>query len=238
MTEHKPRLARLVAILTQLQSKRLVTARELADKHQVSIRTVYRDIRTLEQSGIPIFTEEGRGYSLVEGYSLPPVMFTEAEAHALITAAHLIRKDKDQSLVEHYERVVIKMKATLQFRQKAQAELLSERIQIRNNPHAEKNSKYLIQIQSALANFQVIQIDYFSLNEEKSQRKIEPFALYSTQGNWILLAYCRKRKDFRAFRLDRIQQLRQTGEAFEPHKLTLEQYFENCRKKWEKNNNP
>ena len=238
MTEPKPRLARLVAILTQLQSKRIVTARELAERHQISMRTIYRDIRTLEQSGVPIVTEEGKGYSLVEGYTLPPVMFTEEEAHAMITAQHLIRKNKDQSLVEHYEKVVTKIKATLQYRQKAQTELLSDRIQIRNNPKTERTSNYLIQLQSALANFEVLHLDYLSLNNEHSLRKIEPFALYSTQGNWIHLAFCRKRKDFRAFRLDRIQALRKTGEHFEPHNFTLEQYFENCRKKWEQKKHP
>ena len=238
MTEPKPRLARLVAILTQLQSKRIVTARELAERHQISMRTIYRDIRTLEQSGVPIVTEEGKGYSLVEGYTLPPVMFTEEEAHAMITAQHLIRKNKDQSLVEHYEKVVTKIKATLQYRQKAQTELLSDRIQIRNNPKTERTSNYLIQLQSALANFEVLHLDYLSLNNEHSVRKIEPFALYSTQGNWIHLAFCRIRKDFRAFRLDRIQALRKTGEHFEPHNFTLEQYFEKCRKKWEQKKHP
>jgi predicted DNA-binding transcriptional regulator YafY len=76
MEKDKPRLARLTAILTQLQSKRVVSAREIAEKHDVSIRTIYRDIRILEQSGIPIFTQEGKGYSIVENYKLPPVMFT------------------------------------------------------------------------------------------------------------------------------------------------------------------
>ena len=69
MAETKPRLARLTAILTQLQAKKVVTATEIADKHNVSIRTVYRDIRTLEQSGIPILTEEGKGYSIMAGYT-------------------------------------------------------------------------------------------------------------------------------------------------------------------------
>ena len=73
MEKEKPRLARLTAILTQLQSKRIVTAREIAEKHQVSIRTVYRDIRTLEKSGIPVYTEEGKGYSIMEGYKLPAI---------------------------------------------------------------------------------------------------------------------------------------------------------------------
>jgi len=106
MPEDKPRLARLTAIMTQLQSKRIVTARDIADKHGVSIRTVYRDIRTLEKSGIPIVTEEGKGYSIMEGYKLPPVMFTEQEANALITAEQLISRNKDQSLTDHYRSAI------------------------------------------------------------------------------------------------------------------------------------
>ena len=80
------RLSRLTAILIQLQTKRLLTATQLADKFSVSIRTIYRDIRALEQAGVPIITEDGKGYTLMEGYRVPPVMFTEAQANALITA--------------------------------------------------------------------------------------------------------------------------------------------------------
>ena len=84
------RLSRLTAILTQLQTKRLLTATTLAEKFNVSVRTIYRDIRTLEQAGVPIITEDGKGYSLMEGYKIPPVMFTEAQANALITAEQLV----------------------------------------------------------------------------------------------------------------------------------------------------
>ncbi len=71
--QEKPRLSRLTAILTQLQSKQILTAREIAEKHNVSVRTIYRDIRTLENSGIPIVTEEGKGYSIKSGFNLPPI---------------------------------------------------------------------------------------------------------------------------------------------------------------------
>lgn len=118
MQKPKPRIARLTAIITQLQSKRLVTAREIAEKHAVSIRTVYRDIRTLEKSGIPIFTEDGKGYSLIEGYQLPPVMFTEDEANALITAQHIVDNNSDKSLVEKYKSAIDKIKSTLKYTQK------------------------------------------------------------------------------------------------------------------------
>lgn len=232
MAEDKPRLARLTAILTQLQSKRIVTAKDIAERHGVSIRTVYRDIKTLEQSGIPIITEEGKGYSIMEGYKLPPVMFTEDEANALITAEHLILKNKDQSLADQYQNAVTKIKSVLRLSQKDKTEIIAQRIQIRNNKNNEKTSNYLIQLQSLIANFQVVQIDYLSLDNHRSERKIEPFALYTTNDNWILIAFCRKRNDFRAFRLDCIQQLSTTVEHFEPHKITLEQYFEECRKKW------
>ncbi len=80
------RLTRLLALLTYLQSKRMVTAPELAQRFSVSVRTIYRDIRALEQAGVPIGTEEGKGYFLMDGYRLPPVQFTEEEANALITA--------------------------------------------------------------------------------------------------------------------------------------------------------
>ena len=92
------RISRLIAILTQLQSRRLVKATKIAEKFGVSVRTIYRDIRTLEDAGVPIFTEEGKGYSLMEGYRIPPVMFTEDEANAIITAELLIYACKDESL--------------------------------------------------------------------------------------------------------------------------------------------
>ena len=235
MAEDKPRLARLTAIMTQLQSKKIVTARDIAEKHGVSIRTVYRDIRTLEKSGIPIVTEEGKGYSILDGYKIPPVMFTEEEANALITAEQIISNNKDKSLVDQYHSAIEKIRAVLKFTQKGKTELLSERLQIRTNIESEKTSDYLIQIQSAITNYKLIEINYQSLQGKTSTREIEPFALIHTQDNWVLIAYCRLRTDFRAFRLDCMLNIAKKGVAFEPHKITLQEYFEEARKKWETN---
>jgi len=238
MEKEKPRLARLTAILTQLQSKSLVTARDIAEKHQISIRTVYRDIRTLEKSGIPIVTEEGRGYSIMEGYKVPPVMFTEHEANAIITAYHIIKKNKDRSLIDNYSAAVEKIRSVLKSNQKEKSELLSDRLHIRNNHENEVTSNHVIKIQSAITNNQILDLKYLSLQNKKSQRKIEPFALYSTQDNWIMIAQCQKAMEFRAFRLDCIESLQRTGHTFEPKEMTLDQYFEQRRKIWEKENNP
>ena len=203
----KPRLTRLTALLTQLQSKNILTAKKMAEKHQVSIRTIYRDIKTLEASGVPIVTEEGKGYSIMRGYHLPPIMFTENEANALITAEQLIIKNKDESFTENYKNAIIKIKSILKSSEKEKTELLSQRIVFRNNLENEKTSNYLMLLQSAITSFNLIKIGYLSLENKHTERTIESFALYSTQDNWLLIAFCRLRNDFRIFRLDHIQQL-------------------------------
>ena len=225
--EEKPRLSRLTAILTQLQSSRIVTAKTLAEKHNVSIRTIYRDIRTLEKSGVPVVTEEGKGYSMMEGYQLPPVMFTEDEANALITAEQLVLKNKDASFVQYYADAILKIKALLRGSQKDKASLLKDRIYFTDNYHHQRTSNDLMRIQSALTNFQVLNIDYLSLENKLTNRDVEPFALYSTEEKWLLIAYCRLRKAFRVFRIDLIQNIKNTYETFESHNMTLEEYYKN-----------
>jgi predicted DNA-binding transcriptional regulator YafY len=220
------RLSRLTAILTQLQTKRLLTATELANKFSVSIRTIYRDIRALEQSGVPVLTEEGKGYTLMEGYRIPPVMFTESEANALITAEQLILKNKDASFIRDYTEAVNKIKAVLRHTVKDKTNLLSERTRFTQNINRERNSNNLSELQSALTNFQVTSIEYNNEANKASSRLIEPFALLSTHENWLLVAWCRLRKEFRFFRLDRIKKLQVLDEKFIPHKMTLQEYFD------------
>ena len=133
------RLPRLTAILTQLQTKRILTSTTLAEKFGVSVRTIYRDIRALEQAGVPILTEDGKGYSLMEGYRIPPVMFTENEANALITAEQLVLKNKDSSLIKEYTEAINKIKSILLYSTKDKAELLSNRIAVSPAiPHTSK----------------------------------------------------------------------------------------------------
>lgn len=220
------RISRLTAILTQLQSRKLLTAKYFADKFSVSVRTIYRDIRALEQAGVPIQTEEGKGYSLMEHYRIPPVMFTESEANALITAEQLVLKNKDDSFIKEYSEAVTKIKALLSQNVKDKANLLSERVQYRQNFVNGITSNHLSALQYALTNFFLTEINYSNEENNTTTRIIEPFALINTQGNWLLLAWCRLRKEFRFFRLDRIEKLEVHTEKFEPHKMTLQEYFE------------
>ncbi|OAE90411.1 helix-turn-helix transcriptional regulator [Flavobacterium psychrophilum] len=224
------RLSRLTAILTQLQTKRLLTATELADKFSVSVRTIYRDIKALEQAGIPVLTEEGKGYTLMDGYRIPPVMFTESEANALITAEQLILKNKDASFVKEYTEAINKIKNVLRYSTKDKANFLSNRV-VFWQKEENKNTNYLAVIQLALTNFNVVQIKYAKQGQTTS-RTIEPFAVInSIDDNWILVALCRLRNDYRAFRLDRIEQLNILPETFQSHKISLEEFVEKWKLK-------
>ncbi|MEA5256608.1 YafY family protein [Arcicella aquatica] len=220
------RLSRLTAILTQLQTKRLLTARELANKFSVSIRTIYRDVRALEQAGVPILTEEGKGYTLMEGYKIPPVMFTESQANALILAEQLVLKNKDASFIKDYSEAIDKIKAVLGHSIKDKANLLAERTLFIQNINNERNSNNISELQFALTNFYLARIEYINEAENVTSRLIEPFALLSTQENWLLVAWCRLRNEFRFFRLDRIKKLEVLTEQFTPHEMTLQEYFD------------
>ncbi|GAL87775.1 DeoR family transcriptional regulator [Sporocytophaga myxococcoides] len=219
------RLSRLTAILTQLQTKRLLTATALADKFAVSVRTIYRDIRALEQAGVPIITEEGKGYKLMEGYRVPPVMFTEAQANALIIAEQLVLKNKDASFIKDYTEAVDKIKSVLNYSIKVKADLLSERTRFDQNINRERNSNNLSDLQFALTNYFLTKIEYANEQNQTSTRHIEPFALLSTE-NWLLIAYCRLRQEFRYFRLDRIKKLDILPDKFDPHRMTLQEFFD------------
>lgn len=220
------RLSRLVAILTQLQTNRVLTSTKLADKFSVSVRTIYRDIKALEQAGVPILTEDGKGYTLMEGYKIPPVMFTESEANALIIVEQLVLKNRDASLIKDYSEAVDKIKAVLRQTEKDKANLLSDRTKFDDIINFQINSNSLSVLQNALTNFYLARIEYTNAEGKYSKRIIEPFALLSILEGWLLVAYCRMRKEFRFFRLDRIGKLQILSEKFTPHKMTLQEYFE------------
>ncbi len=219
------RISRLTAILTQLQTKRRLTAASLSEKFGVSTRTIYRDLKALEKAGVPILTEEGKGYTLMEGYKIPPVMFTEKQANALILAEQLVLKNKDDSFVKDYSEAIDKIKSILRYTIKDKANLLANRTQYNQVINQERSSNNLSDLQNALTNYNLVRIQYINKEGTATNRLIEPFAVLSAE-NWYLVAWCRLRKEFRFFRLDRIQKMEILSENFEPHNLTLQEYFD------------
>lgn len=213
-----PRLDRLTSILIQLQSKRIVKAQEIADRFEISLRTVYRDIRTLEQAGVPIISEAGIGYSIMKEYRLPPVHFTEEEALSFITAGKFIEKLTDQSTIEAYQSALFKIKAVLAHGQKELVDDLSERIAVLKNQYLpeERNEHLNIGLfLKAINEKKVIQITYQTPGNEQGQsRKVEPVGIYTAGSNWYLIAFCQLRNDYRNFRIDRITSFDILAERF------------------------
>jgi predicted DNA-binding transcriptional regulator YafY len=221
------RISRLTAIAMQLQTKRLLTAAYLSDRFGVSVRTIYRDIKALEQAGVPVLTVEGKGFTLMDGYRVPPIMFTEAEAAALITAEQLIMHSTDASLAHEYQKATEKVRAVLQQSTRQRMEVLTDRIAVSPALKQSELSQSLSIIQKALTAYLVLRIDYHARHSDAiTVREVEPFALYySGQESWLLIAYCRLRRDFRMFSLDRITSVKILDEVFEPHQLTLAEYL-------------
>lgn len=231
MINDTKRLSRLTAILTQLQTKRLLTATELADKFLVSIRTVYRDIRTLEQAGVPIAGEAGKGYSLADGYRIPPVMFTQQEINALLTAQQYFRNNADKSAYNDLTNVVAKIKAIIRYSEKEKAEKLEQRMHIFRGEQTHETS-LLSGIQLAITNCWALKIKYHAIySNTVTDRFVEPLGVYLTKENWIMVAFCRLRNELREFRIDRILNLSTTTDTFSDRLFSFEEYFNSfCEK--------
>ncbi len=226
MEDTLPRLERLQSIMTLLQSGRLITSTLLSEKFQVSKRTIYRDIKSLEKSGTPIITIEGKGYQLMEGYTLPPVTFSEEEALALVTAYKLISTNKDKSLKKNHESAIEKIKAILRSTSKKHTAIVEDRIVSLHNLNRSTTSNTLVDIQHSIIDSKLLEIVYHSFSkEEQTTRIIEPMALYHTRDNWILIAWCRMRTAFREFRLDKILNMKRLEAGFPARSFDLLSYF-------------
>ena len=211
------RFDRIVAILIQLQSRRIVKAQDLADRFQVSLRTIYRDIRTLEASGVPIASEAGVGYSIMEGYRLPPVMFTREEAGSFVAAEKLMQKFTDKSLGAYYESAMYKLKSVLRGKEKDWVAALESQVMIdpAQNLFNEAIPNALEILFESIAEKKQVYLKYQSLEADNpSERFIEPVGLFHENNYWYVLGYCHLRKAYRQFRTDRILRIQRADKLF------------------------
>ncbi len=223
------RIERISAILIQLQSKKIVKAQEIADRFEISLRTVYRDIRSLEETGVPIIGEAGVGYSLVDGYRLPPIMFTKEEAMAFVTAEKLVEKFTDYSTKTSYNSALYKIKAVLKSSEKNEINLLSNHIEtVENRFSSPKSNIDLIEpILKSIAEKRQIKIDYFTNHsQENTSRTVEPVGIFHNGNNWYLVAYCLLRNDYRNFKINRISSFNTTEKHFEQAHPSLKSFLE------------
>ena len=228
------RIDRISAILIQLQSRRVVKASDIADRFGISLRTVYRDVKTLEEAGIPLIGEAGVGYSIMDGYRLPPVMFTRDEAAAFLTAEKLMEKLTDPLSDEHYKSAMYKIRSVLRNAEKDFLENIDGHIEVMKSRRVQVSKFDLNPLQlilKGIAQKNVITMHYFaSYSQEESKRSIEPVGVFYQDNYWHLIAWCRLRNDYRDFRLDRIANISLLDEQFKTQHPNLKEYISRSAK--------
>lgn len=219
------RFDRVVSILVLLQSRNVVRAQDISERFDVSLRTVYRDIRTLEEAGIPIYGEAGVGYSLADGYRLPPANFNQAEVRALTTAEKFMQNIADEPTVAAYKSAIVKIRAVLEPKNRQEAERLDDSILLRSAPRG--FTKYLDELFGAIAGRWVTQIKYRKPDGMDGEwRDLEPIGCYYDHNTWYLIAWCRLRSDYRTFRVTRIEDLKLTAEHYDGAHPSVSEYIE------------
>jgi predicted DNA-binding transcriptional regulator YafY len=208
------RIDRLFGILTLLQSRKYITAEKIAERFNMSVRTVYRDIKALGDQGIPVSFEQHKGYYLVQGYFLPPVSFNMDEANALLLVESLVNGFADNSIRTHYSAALTKVKAVLKTGQKEKLEALNQHIRLQIPERLSFNFEYLSLIQHAISEKHLIELEYKNNKEEVSKREVEPIGLIFYAFSWHLIAWCHYRNQYRDFNLTRIICLKNSGIPF------------------------
>ncbi len=206
------RADRLFQIVQFLRTRRITTARWLADELQVSERTIYRDIQDLSLSGVPLEGEAGVGYVLRKGFDLPPLMFSHEEIAALILGTRLVKSRADPGLARAADRVLNKVESVIPEALKDQFEhsyLFSPMTLIQ--PEV---ALIMGELRMAIENKLKIQIEYTRKDGQQSSRTIWPLGLFFWGSVWTLGAWCELRESFRVFRLDRMDKFTLVDEEY------------------------
>ena len=206
------RADRLFQIVQYLRGRRLVTARQLAEKLEVSERTVYRDIRDLTLSGVPIEGEAGVGYLLRRGADIPPLMFTRDEIEALVVGARMVRAWGGKGLSDSARLALAKIEAVLP--ENMREEIDRSRLFAPNFRNAKGTADPFDSVHRAINEKRVLHFDYVREDGVASSRDVRPLALFFWAPAWTLAAWCELRKDFRHFRVDRMRNVEAVNRNF------------------------
>jgi len=208
------RADRLFEIIQILRRQKLARARDLAEKLEVSERTIYRDIRDLMASGVPIDGEAGVGYILRGGYDLPPIMFNEEEIEALVLGVRIVESWADPKLAKAAGMVLAKVESVVP--ERLRHHMAGTALLAPYNHHAEPILVDLAELRSAIRTMHRVEFRYRDRAAAATRRRVRPLALAFYGPIWLLATWCELRQDFRAFRLDRISGLVVLDEAFAP----------------------
>jgi len=205
------RADRLFSLLLELRRSRVVTARRLAERLEVSERTIYRDIAALQASGVPIAGEAGVGYQL-RGFDLPPLMFEREEVEAMVLGARVVEAWGDGELAAAATTAIAKIEAALP---RTRAHLVEEtRLYVPQHGERRADRLPLHRLRLAIRERRKVHLGYADESDRASERTVRPLALAFYPPVWLLISWCELRRDFRNFRLDRIASCDLPGETF------------------------
>ncbi|SEH70636.1 Predicted DNA-binding transcriptional regulator YafY, contains an HTH and WYL domains [Paenimyroides aquimaris] len=220
---------RILNIYVQLQSRNWITAQQFANRYEVSVRTIYRDMKALENAGVPVYNEPGKGFALVDGYRIPPTIFTKEEAMSFAIAEKLVGKFADKKLSFDFSSALHKMKAILRTSEKENVALIEDQYLIFDSSSSE-NSEVLSVLLSCIVEKVQLEIFYQKPASDQAERRLlEPIGIFYENDYWYFMAFCYLRNDYRQFRIDRVKQLTKTITLFKNEHQPLE-YFLNRKK--------
>ncbi len=208
------RADRLFQIVQLIRGRRLSTAEFLAQRLEVSVRTIYRDVADLQHQGVPIEGEAGVGYRLGAGFDLPPLMFSQGEANALVAAARLAQAWLDPGLARELDGALGKILSVLPPAARAAAE--AQALYAPSVGLSAREQATLQTLRETVQSRHVVQIDYADEQGRASVRRIWPLGCFYWGRVWTLAAWCELRGDFRGFRPDRVVALQVLEERFTP----------------------
>lgn len=210
------RADRLFRIVQFLRAGRLQTARELAQKLEVSDRTIYRDVQDLQLSGVPILGEAGVGYTLRRDFDLPPLMFDGREITALVLGSRMVAAWGDAELASAANDALRKIEAVLTPALRDRIDAVPLYVPGYGLENQGATRETLEQLRGAIEGNQKIEVAYRDEKAQVTERRLRPMALLFWGNVWTLVAWCELRVDFRSFRVDRFQSLRILDERFVP----------------------
>jgi predicted DNA-binding transcriptional regulator YafY len=222
---------RVISTLILLQTKKIIKASNISERFGISLRTVYRDISTLKNAGIPIIGDPGIGYSIMDGYRLPPIMFNEGEALALLTAEKFIGNMTDKTTQASYSDAMTKIKATLRSTEKQSLAVLDDSVAFSTYQWSD-NKSYLQDLFKSIASKSVLKIDYQKADGSTSNRKIESIGCYHRYNDWYLVAYCQNKTAYRTFKMNRILHLQLLDQHFDTEHISLQTYIDQQSQAW------
>ncbi|WP_091020243.1 MULTISPECIES: helix-turn-helix transcriptional regulator [Paenibacillus] len=213
---------RQLAITLELQRRKMLRAEDLAAQFETSVRTIYRDIQALSEAGVPIMGAPGHGYSLMEGYFLPPVSFTAEEAVSLLMGADFIEQRLDTEYAMEAKSAQRKIEAILPEAVRNESTRVRETMRLLHTVEPLTRTRvktYLNQIRNAILEQRKISFMYLkkmagSDGNRYNMREVSPYGLSLVQENWVLIARCDLRQDIRHFRLSRMTELSELEEHF------------------------